>query len=329
MCRVLEVVLSEKVTRQGFTALTKLSSLREFLFPLYSELYYLRGPRRRDLLELSFELLPHLHAAAYNETTSQAGNALTVLSTLTSKILRRITVPLTLQLRFLALKTLKIVPQHVHLPEVRELCLDHQNHPNYKADPIAPDRFPNLTELSVYFTDETTLMSVVGQGVGLKLRSLSVGLNGGMKQLDRLLEACPGLCELFLNVPANLQSASRLRPDTLQKLQELRISCLFLSPEAHQSAGQLMLEILRLAPKLRSVSLSLVPMDERDLQELAELAMQGTCLRQLECFEFYRKTSVEFTSTEENRIRDEAIVALGTHCERLKDFLFVDNYFSD
>jgi hypothetical protein len=328
MCRVLEVVLSEQVSRQGFSALRKLSSLREFLFPLYSQLHYLNGPRRQDLLELSFELLPHLHAAAYNEKTSRAGNALTVLSTLTSRILRRITVPLTLQLRLLALKTLKIVPKHVHLPEVRVLYLDHQNHPNYKADPIAPDRFPNLTELSVYYTDEQTLMSVVGQGAGLKLRSLSIGLNGGMKRLDSLLEACPGLRELYLNVPANLQSASRLRPDTLQKLQELRISCLFLSAEAHQSAGQLMLEILRLAPKLRSVTLSMVPMAEKDLQELAELAIQGTCLRQLESFEFYRKTSDEFTSAEENRIRDEAIVALGTHCERLKDFLFVDNDFS-
>jgi len=318
VCRVLEVVLSEKVTRQGFTALTKLSSLREFLFPLYSELYYLRGPRRRDLLELSFELLPHLHAAAYNETTSQAGNALTVLSTLTSKILRRITVPLTLQLRFLALKTLKIVPQHVHLPEVRELCLDHQNHPNYKADPIAPDRFPNLTELTMMFTDELTLMSIIGHRVGLQLQTLQVRIQGKIS-LDMLLEACPGLSKLFIiNVDSTPESLTPLRSNTLKNLQFLFLAC----PYARIMQPGLILEIFRLAPNLRTVIFNMVPMAKEDLQALAELVKQGTCLRKLERFDFTRLPPS--TSANEKRIRDEAILACGTHCVQLKEFVFYE-----
>jgi hypothetical protein len=236
-----------------------------------------------------------------------------VLGTVTSNILSRVTVPLTLQLRFLSLNSLDTLPQCVSVPEVRALHLIdetmyQENHQH------ALDRFPKLTALTMMFTDEPILMSMVTHRVGLQLRTLSVRIDH--ISLDMLLEACPCLIELHIIDLSGPGSVSQLRPDTLENLQDLFIAC----PKTRIMQPGLLLEIFRLAPNLRSVMLNMVPMAKEDLQALAELAKQGTCLQKLERFEFYRTS--KSTSAREKRIRDEAIVACGTHCVQLKEFLF-------
>lgn len=314
-------MLSEQVSRQGFAALSQLNSLQEFLFPLSSEFYLYDGPttRRRDHLQMCFELLPQLHVAAYKLTTFYGGCPQHVLSTLTSQILSSITVPLTLQLRILALDSLNTLPQHISLSHV---CVLYLKHPDLEEDPISRDRFPNLNELNMHSTYEYSLMNVVRHGVGLNLRTLRVSL-GEILRLDRLLDACPGLCELYMSANTSPRSESPLRPDTLQNLHTLFIAC----PNASDMQPRLMMEIFRLAQNLRSVELVMVPMAEEDLQELTEMVRQGTGLRKLESFKFYRKILVRFTSPRENNIRNEAIRACGNHLVLLKEFVFFDCFF--
>jgi hypothetical protein len=300
-----------KVSRQGFSALAKLKSLQELLFSLFSDPEHNSGARRREL-ELCFDFLPQLHVAAYKLTTLSNN----VLGYVSSDILSSVTVPRTLQLHFLALDILDTLPQCVSLPQLRVL---HLSDPIYEeSHQDALDRFPNLTELTMMYTDEPTLMSIIRHRVGLQLRKLSVCINGKIS-LDLLVEACPGLSELFLiNVDSYPESVSKLRSNTLQNLHTLFIAC----PNACIMQPGLILEIFRLAPNLRNVSLSMVPMAKEDLQELAEMIKQGTCLRKLERFEFPRSSGS--SSAKEGRIRDEAIVACSTHCKKLKEFAFVE-----
>lgn len=314
-------MLSEQVSRRGIAALSRLRYLQEFLFPLFRENNYYenRWLRGADLLELCFELLPHLHVVAYKLTTFWSGRPLNALSTLTKRVLTRVTIPLTLQLRYLALDTIIDPPKRISLLQVRVLYLINSS---FIRGPLAPDRFPNLTELYMHDAYVNTLMEVVGHGVGRKLQVLKLNVYGRIKCLDRLLEACPVLCELFISASSNPLSESPLRPDTLQNLHTLNISC----PNSDRMQSGLMIEFFRLAPNLRSVELIIVPMAEEYLQELTEMVKQGTCLRKLESFKFYRKIFVPFISARENQIRDEAIMACGTYLELLNEFVFSDCY---
>jgi len=310
LCRVLEVVLV-KVSRQGFAALTKLESLQELLFSLYTEPEYYRGIRHRELA-LCFELLPQLHVAAFKLSTFSHN----VLGYVTTNILSRVTAPRILQLHYLAMDTLNSLPQCISLPQLRVLQLTdpmyQENHQHVL------DRFPNLTELTMMFTDELTLMSIIGHRVGLQLQTLQVRIQGKIS-LDMLLEACPGLSKLFIiNVDSTPESLTPLRSNTLKNLQFLFLAC----PYARIMQPGLILEIFRLAPNLRTVIFNMVPMAKEDLQALAELVKQGTCLRKLERFDFTRLPPS--TSANEKRIRDEAIVACGTHCVQLKEFVFYE-----
>jgi hypothetical protein len=95
-------------------------------------------------------------------------------------------------------------------------------------------------------------------------------------QLDSLLDVCPRLAELSVYF-SSLQSVTQLRPDTLQRLQTLRVVC------GHSLQPGLLLQVLlRMASHLRSVKLSMVDVDVHDLQQLDALARQRSCMQHLQ-----------------------------------------------
>jgi hypothetical protein len=154
---VLEVQLSDKVSRRGISALRKLKSLLEFFF------YYHQRDAKITVQQmgLCFKWLPHLHAVAfkltphsyYKKFSKQAGQALSEMKC-----------PGTLQLRHLSVRN---IPQHVQLPELQMLhltkCSDDFQLP--------PGHFPKLSEL--YWVDSSVESLIVVFGLlGHQLHSL-------------------------------------------------------------------------------------------------------------------------------------------------------------
>jgi hypothetical protein len=138
-------------------------------------------------------------------------------------------------------------------------------------------RFPKLSAFVFYGIYDAELMRILGH-VGHQLRTLRLVLiSEAQVQLDGLLDACPQLEELSVHF-GGLQSVTLLRPDTLRNLQKLRVN----SAKGDFVQPGLLLQVLRMAKDLRSVDLSMVDVDVHDLQELAVLAGQGTCMQNLQ-----------------------------------------------
>jgi hypothetical protein len=118
MRRVLELDLGYKVSRKGLKALTKLSSLEEFLFvdSLEEEQEY--------LLEECFKLLPHLHDISGRTEPLRCQHQM-YLSYVVASTLIDMEGPLTLQLRRLEISTDDFTHfrEDVALPELRVLIL--------------------------------------------------------------------------------------------------------------------------------------------------------------------------------------------------------------
>jgi hypothetical protein len=313
--RVLEVVLSLEVTREGVSALSKLNSLEELIS--VAGLCY---EGQDDLLGPCYELLPHLHVAAIKpEPFFFYGFG--IMSILSSEALLKISTPHTLQLHHLVLRTLNGVPEHVALPEVRVLYLCE---PEDEMQ-LPPGRFPKLTELNMIYTDGENLTRVVGHGVGQHLQTLRVsfGRYAFALQLDDVLAACPNLSELCINT-VSLHCAGELRPDTLRQLQILRI-CSYFRKNMVQP-GHLP-ELLRLAPNLRLVELPSELLSNEDLKQLTELVEQRACLRHLERLRF--SMIFQGTNFTEQLIQlvDLFIVSCSKHCEQFSE-LVVGNYLT-
>jgi hypothetical protein len=209
MCRVLEVGLSKKVSRQGISALRQLTCLEEF------------HSTEPNFLRYCYELLPHLHI---NVLTPVPFNNEDLWRHVEDcrMALRGITTPL--KLHHLALYTLNEIPENVALPELRMLYLGDCGNPAEMQLPAG--RLPKLTELTLFnLYNETLMHQVVAHGVGRQLQTLRVSFydNSVALRLDEVLDACPNLTELCLD-GKDLQSAGELRPETCRQLRILRLS---------------------------------------------------------------------------------------------------------
>jgi hypothetical protein len=267
---VLEVLLSDKVDRQGISALLKLNKLEGFFFcneNLVTE---------HSNMALCFELLPHLQSIYEDPDLS----SLERLSKLTEEALSSITGPCTLQLRQLVVSSVNCIPVHVSLPELQVFYLSGMPP---EDGVLSSSRFPKLTELNTYeVRDEGELYFLLGD-MGKQLETLHVGIFAdsaleqmiyGAPDLGRMLDNCPNLKELFLCSNIGPISEAGLRPETLLKLQTVvfYISCSLCS----KLDSNLLQQILQLAPDLRNVRLKSVTLGKEDLEDLVELLMQNS-----------------------------------------------------
>jgi hypothetical protein len=306
--RVLEVQVAYDVTKEGVAAVRKLKSLQEFIFTNFTEWNLIE---QENLLGMCYELLPHLHVVAYTPEPFFDNTTIYLLSCLSSEALEEVSKPCTLQLRHLALETLNSVPAHVSLPQVQQLYL--VRHPR-DLNPLFASRFPSLTELNMHETNNKRLMNIVGHGLGQQLKALRVSFNEKALalQLDKVLDVCPNLSELFVE-RTEIQSAAELRPDTLGHLRILHSKRVKMQPS-------LLLQLLRLAPELRAVELQSDILVLADLEELTEMVEEGACLRHLERLEVALvPTATNFTEQWQRQL-DMLIVSCSTHCEQLREF---------
>lgn len=255
-----------KVPIQGISALGKLTKLVEFLFSADS----LKISSKR--MRLCLLKMPNLHSAMYKNPEM---HSLLDLSRATEAALSRITDgPHTLQLRQLAIGSVKNLPEHILVPELKVLYLTrpHQNEAR-----LLSSRFPKLTDLTVDQTNEQMLMLILKQ-VGKQLQVLRFGIYGNMEQmmagevhLDRVLDACPNLLELSSSTNVRPRcEVSQLREKNLMKLRSVVIKTLC---KCHLPAGFLQ-QMLSLAPNLRFVKLVRATVSSKELGELAALLKQ-------------------------------------------------------
>jgi hypothetical protein len=102
---------------------------------------------------------------------------------------------------------------------------------------------------------------------------------GGTLHLDAMLKECPNLSKLDISCNGAVIVISELQPDTLRHLQTLSV-CI------SSMQFEILLQILRLALKLRSVFIDLPFPNVEELKQLAELAKEGSCMQHLEKITF-------------------------------------------
>ena len=291
------------MSRTGILALRRLTLLQEFVFCDCSE----------ELLVLKqcLELLPHLHIIGNRLELSQSDedDMYEMIKGL-GIALSQIKAPCTLQLHHLWLHDTDQILDKISLPELQVLKLSCK---------IAMHSWlfgglPKLSKLYVYNMHQDTLMPVLAQ-VGQQLQVLHINLMR-LPRLDLILEACPNLTQLHVDSEMGLRYTSQLRPDMLKQLKTVK----FDADRGYLEPG-LLLQILSMAPELRSIELGSLRFDE-DWEALAELAEEGTCMRHLETIKLESKTC--FTKLEQ-RLLSKALVSCSINCPRLKNFIWLES----
>jgi len=199
------------VSRVGICALSKLSSLEEFIFYEPD-----RSSQQVPQMRLCLQLLPQLQVAGGCSDPMRC--QLQLLGLLTGRALSGLTGPHTLQLRRLELTSLTDVPQNVHLPQLQLLYLSK---PGASIQSDIGVRFPKMSELGLFAISDFELLRILGH-VGRRLQKLRLS-SGSTVDVDRVLEVCPNLSELDVHV-YGVHAADRVRSDTVRRLRTLRLS---------------------------------------------------------------------------------------------------------
>jgi hypothetical protein len=289
--RVLEVYLSaniRRLTREGFYALSKLQSLKEFKFFKSRNIC---KDRQMQLMHMCFEMLPQLHAVSsfIPKPKTFCTDPLIILSESSISALIGLILQYghyTLKLRHLAVTNHSAygIPQNLALPELSEVIL----YGSIREDLMV--RFGHqLTAL--HFFDSSTEV-----------------------HLDWLLANCPNLTELSLH-SYYINNLSELQPHTLQRLQVLHISSEFGAGLDDPNLG-LLVDLLQLAPNLRSVSFTLERVYVEIFEGLLLLAKQPFCMRHLEELKFYIKNEPE--NVFERDLLKSALKSCVIECDQLK-----------
>jgi hypothetical protein len=273
----------DRVSRDGILALGRLTMLETLVY---------KNDMPDHLIRHCLELLQHLHYMHYPTLS---------MST--------IEVPCTLQLRYLALVNINNISEQVSLPGLETF---HLMEP-LEMHPLFAGGLPKLSELHLLQTDKETLLLVLGH-VGRQLRSLQFYISSDWVQLDRVLTLCPDLSELHVkSFPNQGLRVSQLLPDTLKKLESVTLGLLQFDDYLQKG---LLLQILRLAPELSSLSVSGYLFYDEDLKEWAELAEKGTCMQNLQQLRI--QLDAEHQTENGKRLLDNAITSCCINCSQLR-----------
>jgi hypothetical protein len=311
--RVLEVSLRPRTTsRAGIAALSKLQSLQQFLFIKFERnLSWSRSRRSRfsHLLNLCFDLLPQLYIVAFDPQRHPDSFYDNWLDMVTAKALSDLG-PLqrTLQLRRLMLSN--NVPENINLPELRHLHLVARCS-LFRVTNVRADRFPRLSRLVMHGHWRRNELMLILSRVGRQLTALDLLVDDGV-DLDMLLSECPDLSELSLNA-FGVHSSSELQPHTLRRLQDLQIifNAAFYDHQPH-----LLVDLLRLAPRLRIVKHALMTVHIEVFEQLFLLAKRRTSMRHLEQLKVYIMN--QNLDSVHSALIGEVILKFTIECEQLK-----------
>lgn len=247
----------KQTTKEGFSALSKLQSLREFHF-FKSPACMMSEPWLTKLLLMCFELIPQLHAVSPSnpEPHIVCKDLMQKLGTSTEK----------------ALSIYRVVPVNL-----RRLVLSG----SFSYGIREYLNVPALSELALYGVSSEDLMFILGRE-GRNLTSLRLKLSRVVR-INRLLRDCPNLIELSVDC-RGFSDWSLLQPYTLQRLQVLQLKFEedYSLNELYFTSEHMLPALLRLATKLRSFSIFFDIYCQQTLTELVLLTKQRTCMRHLE-----------------------------------------------
>lgn len=308
---MLEVGNLEGVSNEGILALRKLNSLEEFLFDVKGSF----NMPEVMAIKQCFELLHHLQAICYKPTPRTF--LCKSLNIFIGVALSKIEKPCTLQLRQLALTNIDHITVHILMPELQKLFLSG---PIYEMHPLFAGGLPKLTEFYMNETDEETLALVL-RHVGQQLRTLQFAILDGESQLfgngvrlDTVFDMCPNLSELDVSTSLSPRTVSRLKPDTLQRLQKLK----FYFSYADDMESGLFLQFVSLAPELQSIDLSSVSLDDKELKKWAELAKGGTCMQNLK--KVRMSIDTRHFKQKGKSLLDKALIACSINCPQMQEY---------
>jgi hypothetical protein len=289
---VLEVYLTanaRRLTREGFHALSKLQSLQEFKFFKSRNIC---ENRQMQLMHLCFEMLPQLHAVSsfIPKPKTFCTDPLKILSESSISALIGLILQYehyTLKLRHLAVTNSSAygIPHNLALPELSEVIL----YGSVRDDLI--ERFGHQLTALHFFNYSTEV------------------------HLDQLLANCPNLTELSLH-SYSISNISQLQPHTLQRLQVLQISCEFGAAALDDPSPGLMVDLLQLAPNLRSVSFTLERVYLEIFEGMLLLAKEPSCMRHLEELKFFIKNEPD--NVFERDLLKSALKSCVIECDQLK-----------
>jgi hypothetical protein len=249
------------------------------------------------VLKLCFELLPQLHAISPNLAEPHVFENL-MLQKLAESTANALADFGSRRKHCLNLRRIVVsghVPHSVDMPQLSEMCMY-----NVSRGDVIEICEPQLTALHIRAPCKV--------------------------QLDRLLYNCPNLSELSLHA-TGVSAASELRPNTLQRLRFLRVS---FSDYHVFYDSQKLVELLRLAPQLRSVNITVQFLYDGLFEDLALLSQKRTCFRHLEELKYVVKTfdNTDIYEFDVDLIK-EAIDTCILNCDQLKtiqfEFLTVDD----
>lgn len=279
---MLQVNLDESVSAVGISELSKLTELRELLFPQSFE--YLRNKP----VQLCLQLLPHLRVVGERIDIRETKSAhLDEMCVDLHKLPKRCLVGL----EQLVLRNWVLLPNSVKLPNLTAL---------YVQDPfqaIRPDvRFKRVTELGLTDQDNMNSCASLLEHLGDRLQKLVISLDGDVLQLDEVFRLCPELIELhLLGSPTGVDSNGPLPPDALRRLQALTIDFRELNSTSCNPRIQLglLVELLHGAEELQYLKLAYVSMWEDDEEglDIFRLLKQKSIFKKLQTFLYYDFTS--------------------------------------
>jgi hypothetical protein len=132
--------------------------------------------------------------------------------------------------------------------------------------------------------------------------------------LDRVLTLCPDLSKLHVtSFPNHALRVSQLQPDTLKNLESVTLGLIQFDDYLQKG---LLLQVLRLAPELRSLSVSGYMLHDEDLKEWAELAEKVTCMQNLQQINI--QLDAEQQTENGKRLLDNAITSCCINCSQLQ-----------
>jgi hypothetical protein len=278
--RVLEVVLDEISSGEGFQALSSLQCLQELIFFVEVDtmdrlVQCTRSNINRKNFQLCMQHLPGLRFAGerFNHYLPVAFKTLgraTEMELQTRK-------PWILGLQEATLFRASSIPDGIFLPNLTSLHLLEPSPGVFQWDP----RLSAVTELGLYEVSMDTCVKILSQ-TEQRLKKLILYVKQDAILVDRIFHLCPNL-ERFSVVlsPSRLNLMTRIEPDTLRHLKVLELIILSDSTSEFVVDPEALMQLLQ-APELRHLELTKITLQQREAEEIIRRLQRGEILQKME-----------------------------------------------
>lgn len=258
--------MSSAASEKGFTALSKLQHLQEFLFFAGDSFHHFHINANNYFQCLQY--LPKLRFAGAKYLRELPLDLVSCLGRATAGRLLSAQKPHTLGLEEVVLCGVESIPDGILLPNLKYLHLARP------CGNFTPDS--RVSELGLYDIN----FEILNQA-GRHLKTLHLTVMESV-QLDSVLRLCPTLEHLSVIFrPQCLQMASRLRPDDIRHLQVLHLKRSGVPRGEHMIDTDVLMQLLQ-APELRHLKLQRISLRPSEEEKIVRRLQHRDILQKLE-----------------------------------------------